>query len=157
NGQKSIIWPDTYHPNNDDGKGFNGSLDEAFWFSVNTYFLTLEEQTGLCKPAQIAQSMGVTQDNDSGTGHRLAHFSSFTLGTNLITPIEMANAYATVAAQGVYCKPYVIAEVTDAAGRQHPAQHPQCRAVLDPNIANELTAMLRGVLTQQGATASGLG
>jgi membrane peptidoglycan carboxypeptidase len=157
NGQKSITWPDTYHPSNDDSNGFSGPLDQAFWFSVNTYFLTLEEQTGLCKPALLAQSMGVTQDNDGGTGKPLDQFASFTLGTNLITPIEMAGAYATVAAQGVYCKPYIIAEVTDAAGRQDPAQHPSCRAVLDPNIANELTALLRGVLTQDGATANGLG
>jgi membrane peptidoglycan carboxypeptidase len=157
NGQKSITWPVGYNPSNDDGNGFTGPLDQAFWYSVNTYFLTLEEQTGLCKPAQIAQSMGVTQDNDSGAGKSLDQFASFTLGTNLITPIEMASAYATLAAQGTYCEPYVITSVTDAAGRQDPAQHPNCRAVLDPNIANELTAILRGVLTQNGATAAGLG
>jgi membrane peptidoglycan carboxypeptidase len=157
NGQHSVLWTPDYHPGNDDGKPFAGPLDQAFWFSVNTYFLTLEEQTGLCRPAQIAASMGVTQDNDSGNGKPLDQFPSFTLGTNLITPVEMAEAYATVAAQGVYCKPYVITSVTDAAGRQDPAQHSNCRPVLDPNLANELTALLRGVLTQSGATANGLG
>ncbi len=157
NGQHSVVWPPDYRPNNDDYKGFSGPLDQAFWFSVNTYFLTLEEETGLCRPAQIAQSMGVTQDNDTGHGKRLDQYASFTLGTNLITPIEMAAAYATIAAQGRYCVPYVIAGITDAAGRQNPAQHPNCRNVLDPNIANELTAILRGVLTQPGATAYGLG
>ena len=124
---------------------------------MNTYFLTLEEQTGLCQPAQIAASMGVTLDNDTGNGKPLGQFASFTLGTNLITPIEMAAAYATIAVQGTYCVPYVITGVTDAAGRQDPVQHQNCRAVLDPNIANELTALLRGVLTQDGATANGLG
>ncbi|HEV2342974.1 MAG TPA: transglycosylase domain-containing protein [Actinocrinis sp.] len=157
NGTHVVMWPPDYNPNNDDGNGFTGPLDQAFWFSVNTYFLTLETQTGLCKPAQIAASMGVTLDNDNGTGKPLGQFASFTLGTNLITPIEMAEAYATIAAQGTYCAPYVIAGITDAAGRQDPAQHPSCRAVLDPNIANELTAILRGVLTQPGATADGLG
>ncbi|MBS2963038.1 penicillin-binding protein [Actinocrinis puniceicyclus] len=157
NGQHSVLWTPDYHPGNDDGNPFTGPLDQAFWFSVNTYFLTLEEQTGLCHPAQIAASMGVTQDNDSGDGRPLDQFPSFTLGTNLITPVEMAGAYATVAAHGVYCKPYVITAVTDAAGRKDAAQHPRCRAVLDPNIANELTALLTGVLTQPGATASGLG
>ena len=156
-GQKVVIWPDTYHPNNDDYQGFSGPLDQAFWYSVNTYFLTLEEQTGVCRPAQIAQSMGVTIDNDNGTGAALGQFPSFTLGTNLITPIEMAGAYATIAAQGIYCKPYVITGVSDVAGRQYPGQAQNCRQVLDPNIANELTAILRGVLTQNGATADGLG
>ncbi|HEU5331872.1 MAG TPA: transglycosylase domain-containing protein [Actinocrinis sp.] len=156
-GQKYVTWPDTYHPNNDDFQAFSGPLDQAFWYSVNTYFLTLEEQTGVCRPAQIAQSMGVTIDNDSGGGAALGQFPSFTLGTNLITPIEMAGAYATIAAQGTYCRPYVITGITDVAGRQYPGQAQNCRQVLDPNIANELTAMLRGVLTQDGATADGLG
>jgi membrane peptidoglycan carboxypeptidase len=157
NGTHSVLWTPDYHPSNDDGNPFTGPLDQAFWFSVNTYFLTLEEQTGLCHPAQIAASMGVTFDNDSGNGRPLDQFPSFTLGTNLITPIEMAGAYATIAAQGTYCKPYVITAATDGAGRKLPAQHASCRAVLDPNIANELTALLRGVLDQPGATADGLG
>jgi membrane peptidoglycan carboxypeptidase len=154
---KTIIWPGSYAPNNDDGRGFTGTLPEAYWYSVNTYFLTLETQTGLCLPATIAQSMGVTLDNDTGTGSPLEQIASFTLGTNLITPVEMAAAYATVAAHGVYCRPYVITAVAGLTGRRYPAEHPDCAQVIDPNLANELTAMLEGVLTQPGATAQGLG
>lgn len=154
---KTITWPGSYSPNNDDGRAFTGTLPEAYWYSVNTYFLTLETQTGLCLPATIAQSMGVTLDNDTGTGEPLGQFPSFTLGTNLITPIAMAAAYATLAAHGEYCRPYVIAAVSNLAGRQFPAQQPDCAQVIDPNLANELTAMLQGVLTEPGATAEGLG
>ena len=157
NGQHTVTWPASYKPNNDSGAGFTGTLPEAYWFSVNTYFLTLETKTGLCLPAEIAQSMGVTLDNDNGTGAPLGQFPSFTLGTNLITPVEMAEAYATIAAHGVYCPPYVIASVTALDGQAYPAQSPSCRAVVDPNLANELTAMLQGVLTEPGATADGLG
>ena len=154
---QTIIWPSSYTPNNDDGNGFTGTLPQAYWYSVNTYFLTLETQTGLCLPATIAQAMGVTLDNDTGTGSPLLQIASFTLGTNLITPIEMAAAYATLAAHGEYCRPYVITAVSNLAGRQYPAQQPDCGQVIDPNLANELTAMLQGVLTQPGATADGLG
>jgi membrane peptidoglycan carboxypeptidase len=154
---ETIVWPDSYAPNNDSGTAFTGTLSEAYWYSINTYFLTLETKTGLCLPATIAQSMGVTLDNDTGTGAPLGQFASFTLGTNLITPIEMAAAYATLAAHGEYCRPYVITAVSNLAGRQYPAQQPDCAQVIDPNLANELTAMLRGVLTQPGATAEGLG
>jgi membrane peptidoglycan carboxypeptidase len=154
---QTIIWPSSYAPNNDNGQGFTGTLPEAYWYSVNTYFLTLETQTGLCLPATIAQSMGVTLDNDTGTGGPLQQIASFTLGTNLITPIEMASAYATIAAHGEYCRPYVISAVSNLAGRQYPTQQTQCGQVIDPNLANELTAMLQGVLTQPGATADGLG
>ncbi|WP_051451806.1 transglycosylase domain-containing protein [Actinospica robiniae] len=153
----TIVWPADYQPNNDDDRGFTGTLPEAYWFSVNTYFLTLETKTGLCQPASIAQSMGVTADNDTGTGAPLDQFASFTLGTNLITPIEMAGAYATLAAHGEYCRPYVITQVANLSGKQYPARGKQCAQVIDPNLANELTAMLRGVLTVPGATADGLG
>jgi len=154
---KTIVWPGSYAPNNDSGSGFTGTLTEAYWYSINTYFLTLETKTGLCLPATIAQSMGVTLDNDTDTGAPLGQFPSFTLGTNLITPIEMAAAYATIAAHGKYCVPYVITAVTNLDGRRYPAQQQICGQVIDPNLANELTAMLQGVLTEPGATAQGLG
>lgn len=153
----TIVWPGSYEPNNDNDRGFSGTLAQAYWFSVNTYFLTLETKTGLCQTATVAQDMGVTLDNDTGTGAPLGQFPSFTLGTNLVTPIEMAGAYATLAAHGEYCRPYAITSVADLSGKQYPAHTGQCAQVIDPNLANELTAMLRGVLTVPGATADGLG
>ena len=125
----------------------------GFAQSVNTYFLRLEEKTGLCQPATIAASMGVTQDNDSGTGTALQQIPSFTLGTNNITPVAMAEAYATLASDGTYCKPYVITGVTDTSGKQYPAQTKQCAQVLDPNTVNELTYLLQGVV--KWGTAAG--
>ena len=157
NGQSSITWPNSYQPTNDDKNTYLVPMDQAFWYSVNTYFLTLETQTGLCAPAQLAESMGVTKDNDLGQGKPLDQFASFTLGTNQITPVEMAAAYATVAAQGVYCTPYVITGATAVTGKQYKGQQQTCKQVLAANTANELTSMLQGVLTQQGATADGLG
>jgi len=157
NGENSVTWPGNYNPTNDDLAEHNVPMDQAYWFSVNTYFLTLETQTGLCAPATLAQNMGVTIDNDTGTGKPLDQYASFTLGTNLITPIEMAAAYATLGAQGTYCVPYVITGVTNLSGKKYKGQTQACKQVIDPNISNELTSMLEGVLTQPGATAAGLG
>ena len=157
--QTHVTWPPddpesgSYKPSNDDHKDYQTAMPNAYAQSINTYFLKLEEQTGLCKPAQIAESMGVTQDNDNGTGQALQQILSFTLGTNNITPIEMASAYATLAAQGTYCVPYVITQVTDVSGKSYGGQPRNCRQVLDPNLANEMTSMLQGVVT--GGTAAG--
>ncbi|HEV2634848.1 MAG TPA: transglycosylase domain-containing protein [Actinocrinis sp.] len=155
-GGSSISWPYDYQPVNDDYADHVVPMDQAYWYSINTYFLTLESETGLCAPATVAQSMGVTKDNDTGSGQPLDQYASFTLGTNLITPVEMAAAYATLAAQGVYCTPYVITGVTDAAGKKYKGQTQSCKPVIDANIANEITSMLEGVLTEPGATAAGL-
>ncbi|HEV2640514.1 MAG TPA: transglycosylase domain-containing protein [Actinocrinis sp.] len=131
----------------DSGSGGDIGMAEGFAQSVNTYFIRLEELTGLCGPATVAQSMGVTQDSDNGTGKALIEVPTLTLGVNEITPIEMADAYATLAAQGKYCTPIVISGITDFAGKQYPGQSPTCKQVIDPNIANELTSLLKGVVT----------
>jgi len=157
--QTQVLWPPDepasgkYAPSNDDHTDYHTAMPNAFAQSINTYFLRMEEQTGLCKPAQIAESMGVTQDNDNATGKSLMQVPAFTLGVNPITPVEMASAYATVAAQGTYCVPYVITQVTDVSGKSYGGQNKSCRQVLDPNIANELTSMLQGVV--QSGTAAG--
>ncbi|HEY1917085.1 MAG TPA: transglycosylase domain-containing protein [Streptosporangiaceae bacterium] len=156
NGSNSTLtWKtsDNYAPSNDDNTNGPTDMIDGFANSVNTYFIRLEEKTGLCQPATIAQSMGVSQDNDSGAGQALNQDISFTLGTNLITPVEMAEAYATLASDGMYCKPYVITGVTDSSGKQWPAQSKQCAQVLDQNTVNELTYMLQGVI--QHGTAAG--
>ncbi len=66
----------------------------------------------------------------------------------------LGSAYATLAAQGTYCVPYVITQVTDVAGKAYGGQARSCRQVLDPNLANELTSMLQTVVQGNG-TASG--
>ena len=156
-GTRSIPWPGAYQPTNDDHNAYLVPMDQAYWYSVNTYFLTLETKTGLCAPASLAQSMGVTKDNDLDQGKPLDQFASFTLGTNEVTPVEMAAAYATLADQGDYCTPMVITGVATPGGKHFAGQPRSCRQVLNGNTANELTSMLEGVLTQHGATADGLG
>ncbi|MGH3415239.1 MAG: transglycosylase domain-containing protein, partial [Actinocrinis sp.] len=157
--QTSITWPKDvpasgkYAPSNDDHADHQTAMPEAYAASINTYFLRMEEQTGLCKPAQVAESMGVTQDNDNGTGKSLQQVLAFTLGVNPMTPIEMASAYATLAAQGTYCTPYVITQVTDVSGKNYGGQPQSCRQVIDANIANQMTSMLQGVLDH--GTAAG--
>ena len=41
-----------------------------------------------------------------------------TLGTNVVTPLQMASAYATIAARGVYHKPHLIRSVAGPDGIQ---------------------------------------
>ncbi|MBE1604683.1 transglycosylase domain-containing protein [Actinopolymorpha pittospori] len=140
-------WLDWQPTNQTQAESGANTMTSAFAKSVNTYFIQLEEQTGLCDPARIAQSFGVTQDSDDGTGKPLEQYGSFTLGTNLITPVEMANAYATLAADGKYCKPTAILSVTsNTTGEQHAVPHPDCRQVIDPSYTQTLTSMLEDVI-----------
>ena len=129
NGATSLTWgtsDNTYTSMNDGNTPATVNMTGAYAQSINNYFVKLEEYTGLCKPAELAQKMGVTQDNDTGNGKPLAQILSFTLGSNPVTPIAMASAYATLAAQGTYCMPYVITGVTDVTGKQYGGQTQKC-------------------------------
>ena len=67
--------------------------------SVNTYFAQLERKTGLCEPYALAKAMGVDLTNPGSE-----RVPTFTLGVADVSPLEMAGAYATVAARGKYCE-----------------------------------------------------
>ena len=67
-------------------------------YSVNTYFVGLEEKIGLCGPPAMAKAAGLQQ----GNGDDLAAFPCFTLGCFDVTTLGMATAMATFSAHGVH-------------------------------------------------------
>jgi cell division protein FtsI/penicillin-binding protein 2 len=66
----------------------------------------------------------------------------------LVTPIQMANAYAAIADGGILRRPHIVAAVNG-----HPVAYSGGTRVLSPGTAEELRQMLRGPL-QPGGTAA---
>lgn len=118
------------------------TMAQATAFSTNTYFMAIEERTGLCRPAEIAESMGVF----TGGGDELPRVPSLTLGSAEITPLAMANAYATFAAHGAYCAPRTILEVRDREQQRIPIPPEDCTQVIDRPVADSVTELLTGVV-----------
>ena len=115
-------------------------LPTATWMSVNTYYLQLQQQVGVLKVADMARRLGV----EFGTPVR-SRECSLTLGGREVSPLAMASAYATFAAGGTYCKPTPIAWI-QAPGEPREVVEPDCRRVLEPDVADTVTAVLRGVI-----------
>ena len=130
-----------YHARNSTGSG-SFDMYSGTAYSVNTYFLALEQRTGLCRPIDIATRLGVTL----ATGKPLQAVPSQVLGTNEITPLAMAGAYAAIANHGVFCQPVAIVSVTDRHGAPLPVPKADCHAVLDRGIADAVAALLVGVI-----------
>lgn len=122
-----------------------GSMDmqSATWDSVNTYYAQLERDVGLCKVATMAAAFGMRTPN----GSPLAQVPSFTLGSNEIDIIHEAAAYAGFAASGRYCSPIAITSITNAEGAQTPVPDAKCHQAVDAGVANEVTDILRGVIS----------
>ena len=151
-GNAASSW-DVHNAGDSERGSFN--LVTGTWFSVNTFFAQLEQRVGLCQTVKLAEALGVRQ----GNGARIQQFPSFALGVNDagFSVLDTAGAYATMAAQGLHCAPLAIVKVTDRDGKNFPVPGPDCNQVLDPGLANTVTQILHGVLTQRGATAAGVG
>ncbi|MFI7522015.1 transglycosylase domain-containing protein [Micromonospora globbae] len=127
---------------------------DGFGRSVNTYFVWLAEQVGQDKVVEMAQRLGITFRADADAEFartNAANWGSFTLGVAATTPLDLANAYATVAAEGMYCAPLPVVSVKTADGEAVPVADPSCRRVLDADVARAATDAARCPVGQQSA------
>lgn len=125
--------------------------------SVNTYYIQLEERTGLAAPPALAESMGVREFEGGRPVGDLDRVPSFVLGTDEVSPLDMAGAYATFAARGVHCPPRPVTAIVDSRGRELPLPEQRCSQVLDRGVADTVTSILRGVIdgATRGRTGAG--
>lgn len=137
-----------------DGEGGRQfSLVTGTHHSVNTFFLALEKEVGLCDTVRMAERLGMKQAN----GKPLEQYPAFTLGFNPVSPLRLAAAYAAFGARGEYCKPIAIKSVKDAAGHRLKVPPRDCEQVLDEDVADAVNYVLQGVLTKGTARGMGLG
>jgi len=151
-GNDASSW-DVHNAGDSEQGRFN--LITGTWFSVNTFFAQLEQRVGLCQTVKMAEALGVR----AGNGRRIEQVPSFALGVNDagFSVLDTAGAYATMASHGLYCTPLSITQVSDRAGKSYPIPGSECNQVVDPGLADTVTSILHGVLTQRGATAVGVG
>jgi membrane peptidoglycan carboxypeptidase len=143
-------------PGNDNPSWMDGprTMWNGFGRSVNTYFVWLEEQIGPEKAVAMAQRLGITfrapADADLA-GVKAINWGSFTLGVADTTPLDLANAYATVGADGRYCDPLPVLSITDSQGRTMAVANPNCRTAVSPDVARAALDAARCPVNQQSA------
>ena len=95
------------------------SMSEALVRSSNTYFLALEDQLGSVEgPVRMAERMGLFQFNDPSLPQQIIdeNRGSFTFGPESTSPLALASAYSTLAADGTRCAPTPVTAVLDRNG-----------------------------------------
>jgi penicillin-binding protein 1A len=122
----------------------NISLYEATADSVNAAFARLILDAGPQNTVDVAERMGVKSP--------LLPVCALATGSIGVSPLDQASGYQTLANGGVHCEPYAVAEVRrrDQVLFRH---RPDCERVLSKTIANLITTMLEGVVTN-GTAAS---
>lgn len=110
---------------------------QATAFSSNTWFVELESRIGVNKVKEFSKQVGLHVPDEINP-----RSASFTLGVTDNSPIDMAAAYATFNAKGVYCPATPITSITRMDGK--PLETPDdwdggqvaCRAVMSPHSAS---------------------
>jgi membrane peptidoglycan carboxypeptidase len=84
-------------------------------------------------------------------------WGSFVLGTAQVSPLDMANAYATVAARGKRCTPTPLSKLLDRAGKPIPAPvQPRCTQAIPADIADAATDAARCPVGEPATSACSL-
>lgn len=137
-------------------------LREATAKSVNTVFAQLNADVGPAKTREVAVAMGIPRDNGMDVDEStpgLNDLPSNVLGTAATRVIDMADAYATLAAGGMHAEPYIVKRVTNRDESFVFDAEPDAQRVLSPEVAADAVDAMEGVLTNGTAsrTAGGLG
>ncbi len=140
----------TWTVSNSEGEGSgNISLRSATTYSVNTVYARLAHGIGAQCIVDTAKKMGITSD--------LQPFESICLGAQGVNTLEMASAYATLAAGGVYHKPTAVLSVVDTRGNEvYSAGVNEGEQVISAAIAQEATNILKTVVEYGTGTSAAL-
>jgi membrane peptidoglycan carboxypeptidase len=110
NGDSPKVYDDgigrPYFVNNYGGETWgNTTLLNATIHSVNTVYVPLGIKAGVEKVVDVARRAGIPESVE------MIASPSVSLGSSSPHVIDLANAYATFASQGIYAKPFIINEV----------------------------------------------
>jgi penicillin-binding protein 1A len=114
------------------------SITNATVHSDNTVFARLILDVGPQNVVDMARKLGIRSSP-------LQAVPSLTLGSIGVTPLEMASAYSTIAAGGVYSKPMAITKVVLASGKVDTDAgwgKPKRERVVPDWVASEVTQVL---------------
>jgi penicillin-binding protein 1A len=127
------------------------SVRDATVHSVNAVFAQLDLDVGPDEVRKTAYDMGITTHLD---GVPAEGIGGLRIG---VTPLEMANAYATLANGGIRNTATAISKVEFPNGdTDEPGEEERTRAFSD-GVAYEVTDVLKGVITSGTGTAASIG
>jgi len=145
------------------------SMWSGFGMSVNTYWVQVEERIGAANAVAMAERLGVhfrtPIDKKLASPQHRNGWGAFTLGVANAQPLEIANVFATVAAEGMYCEPLPVYSITrpdgqpamtTVDGKPVRVDQARCHRVFSKDVARAATDAARCV-TGYGAARGSCG
>ncbi|HVL50988.1 MAG TPA: transglycosylase domain-containing protein, partial [Actinomycetota bacterium] len=152
------------------GSGFGyQNLEQATVNSVNTVYAQLVLEVGPENVVEVARRMGIPGPEwmpprsgcrpspEDSCRTRLQPLPAVALGTEEVTPLELASAYATLAAGGVYREPKLVSRVQDADGSVLEEGPSEPQQVISAEVAETVTRILSRAITSGTGTRANFG
>lgn len=131
------------------GGGYTNSVMNFTAQSLNSGFFAMASKLDICDINKVADRMGVTLASGEKTYEKNVPYDI--LGSKNISPLAMANAYATVASGGTYCTPRAIDKVVGPDGTERELPKSSCtKGVISPEVAATAAYALQGVMAGGG-------
>jgi membrane peptidoglycan carboxypeptidase len=126
------------------------SLLRATALSVNTIFVRVAYRVGFASIVDAARRAGIPESVE------MIPTPSFVLGVSSPRVIDVANSFATFAAEGLKSKPYLVSEVLQLGDKRIYEVKKEVNRVFAKNVMADLNYALRGVI-RSGTASSALG
>ena len=117
--------------------GFSDLVDGTIW-SRNTVYAQLSVQLGAGAVGEMGALLGMQSE--------IAPVYAAVLGTENVTTLDLATAYATFAARGVRHDPVLVTEILNPDGTTLWQHRPEGIRVLEPTNVDQLTWVLSQVI-----------
>jgi penicillin-binding protein 1A len=139
-----------YAPQNYDHR-YHGSvtLARALAFSYNIPAVKLADEVGIQNVIDVAQAAGINSPLPANL--------SVALGSAEVTPLELTNAYATLAAEGVRAEPRFIVRIENSEGQLLRDFGNDARPVIQEDAIWALNSCLMGVVQYGTGAAANFG
>lgn len=124
--------------------------------SINSYLYSMVSKLDLCNIQDMATKLHVTSPL-TGKAAYLPEDLSANIGSQPVSPLTMASAYATFANEGVYCEPRAITKVVNrdkTTKKEYPAK---CEEAVSKDVANGVSYVLKNVIVDGSAYERGIG
>ncbi|HMC78972.1 MAG TPA: penicillin-binding transpeptidase domain-containing protein, partial [Acidimicrobiia bacterium] len=146
------------------------TLETATIHSVNTVYAQLIMQVGPANVVNVANRMGIPglkwllpsvagcrPEGSPACSVHLTAEPSLALGSNDVSPLEMASAYAVLANHGIYHEPKFVSKVTNGDGQVLESGPSREQHVLDPTVVTTVNRILSEVMTMGTGTGAQIG
>lgn len=144
--------------NNEGEGGGSSDIRHGTWYSINTVFAQLIRDVGCSDTGAMAKKLGITSAWYSSQIHTCS--GAYALGTVGVSPLDMASAYGVFDAHGAKADPTPILKILDPGNHaliDNISNQPATNQVLEPIVADNVTDVLRGVITSGTGTNANIG